>query len=120
MTPSELQGRLAVFAREVALFARPLFERIETRDIARQLTRAAASAAANHRAAGRARSHAEFTAKIGVSLEESDEVVFWLEHLVGLQTRQDPAAGPLMGSARELVAILTASCKTARKRHVGR
>jgi four helix bundle protein len=34
---------------------------------------------ANYRAACRARSHREFTAKIGTVEEESDESLFWLE-----------------------------------------
>jgi four helix bundle protein len=44
-----------------------------------QLSRAAASVAANDRAACVARSHAEFTAKIGLALEECDESVYWLQ-----------------------------------------
>jgi hypothetical protein len=48
----------------------------------RQMMRAATSVAANYRAACRARSHAEFVAKIGVVVEEIDETVFWLEMLV--------------------------------------
>jgi four helix bundle protein len=39
--------------------------------------------AANYRAVGRARSKAEFVAKLGIVLEEVDETVFWLEMLAG-------------------------------------
>ncbi|HEY6307505.1 MAG TPA: four helix bundle protein [Candidatus Angelobacter sp.] len=38
--------------------------------------------AANYRAACRARSKAEFIAKIGVVLEEVDECVLWIEMLI--------------------------------------
>jgi four helix bundle protein len=47
-----------------------------------QLFRAASRSAANYRAACRARSHRDFTNKMGTTVEESDESVFWLT-LVG-------------------------------------
>ncbi len=46
-----------------------------------QVSRAAASAAANYRSACVARSHAEFRAKLGIALEECDESLYWLEFL---------------------------------------
>ena len=49
--------------------------------ITNQILRSATSMAANYRAVGRARSKAEFVAKLGVVLEEADETVFWLEML---------------------------------------
>jgi len=114
MTPDELRDRLATYAREVTRFARPLLTSLETRDAAGQLMRAAASAAANHRAAGRARSHAEFTSKIGVALEEIDESQFWLEHLHACRLADPAAMRPLLEEVRQLVAILTTSNATAR------
>jgi len=48
----------------------------EAKLIGRQLIRSATSVAANYRAAGRARSRAEFIAKIGTVVEEIDETVF--------------------------------------------
>jgi four helix bundle protein len=46
-----------------------------------QLAKAASSAAANYRAAQRARSRAEFISKLSIALEEFDESAFWLEFL---------------------------------------
>jgi hypothetical protein len=66
MTPQELRARTEAFAISVAEFAEPLFDRFITQDQARQLLRAADAMASNYRAAGRGRSHAEFTSKIGV------------------------------------------------------
>ena len=59
--------------------------------IANQILRSATSMAANYRAVGRARSKAEFVAKLGIVLEEADETVFWLELLVdaGLYLRKN-------------------------------
>jgi four helix bundle protein len=56
----------------------PLLERPESSDLARQLRKAATSVSSTYRAAGRARSHKEFTAKIGVVREEADEALHWL------------------------------------------
>jgi len=44
----------------------------------RQLLRAGLGIAGNYRGACRSRSHREFTARIGVVLEESDESELWL------------------------------------------
>jgi four helix bundle protein len=115
VTPQELRERLAAFARDVAVFARPLFDRLETQDIARQLTRAAASVAEHHRAAGRGRSHAEFTSKIGTALQEADEAVYWLEHLKATGFVRSDELDDLLARGRENVAILTSSVRTARR-----
>jgi four helix bundle protein len=54
----------------------------EAHILGKQLLRSGTSVGANYRAAGRARSGAEFSAKIGIVLEEADETVFWLECLI--------------------------------------
>jgi four helix bundle protein len=66
--------------------------------------------------ASRARSHAEFTSKIGVALEEADESLYWLEHLADCQLAGANELRPVIREAKELVAILTASNVTARRR----
>ena len=50
--------------------------------IGRQLLRCGTSVGANYRAACRARSSADFIAKIGIVEEEADESGYWLELLV--------------------------------------
>jgi four helix bundle protein len=114
MAPYDLRVRLAAFARDAAVFARPRLARLDTRDAALQLKASSSSAAANHRAARKARSRREFVAKIGVAQEEADEAVFWLEHLVATGSTAEPEAAPLLQEARELAAILTRSYTTAR------
>lgn len=47
--------------------------------IGNQFLRASTSVAANYRAACRARSKAEFFAKLSITLEEADECLLWLE-----------------------------------------
>jgi len=50
--------------------------------IGRQLLRCGTSVGANYRAACRARSRADFAAKMGIVEEEADETVYWIELLV--------------------------------------
>ena len=80
----------------------------------RQLLRAGTGAAANYRAVCRARSKAEFIAKIGVVVEESDETVFWLEMLVETNLVSPRKMEDLLREANELLAIFAASQRTAR------
>jgi four helix bundle protein len=114
MTPDQLRERFAAFAAQVDAFAAPLLASPVTRNSADQLMRSSSSAAQHHRAAGRARSHAEFTAKIGVALEEADEALAWAQHLVRCGRATLREAEPIISEAQELVSILTKSCKTAR------
>jgi len=71
--------------------------------------------AANYRAACRARTKAEFVAKVGIVLEESDEAVLWLELLSESGIVQPDKTESLLREARELTAIFTASRRTARE-----
>ena len=114
MKPQELRDRLAAFASAVEDFSRPLLHKIETRDTAIQLRRASSSAASHHRAAGRGRSHAEFTSKLSTALEEADESLYWLEHLAAGGLAPEQLLKKLIPESQELVAILTASVRTAR------
>lgn len=77
---------------------------------------ASSSVGSNHRAAGKARSHAEFAAKIGTVDEEADESVYWLEHLLRCRLVPEAAVSAHLKEARELAAIFAASAKTARLR----
>jgi four helix bundle protein len=81
----------------------------------KQLLRCGTSVAANYRAVCRARSKAEFVAKVGVVVEEADKSVFWLELLSETNTISAERTRDLLVEARELTAIFTASQRTARK-----
>ncbi len=67
------------------------------------------SVASNYRSACRARSRAEFIAKIGVLEEEADESAFWLELVVAHKLMQETLVRPLLKEAEELTAIMAAS-----------
>lgn len=105
MTPQELRARTHAFAVRMNAFCQPLLRRVETREAAQQLLDASSSVGSNHRAAGKARSHAEFAAKIGTVDEEADESVYWLEYLRDCRLVDGPELAPHLNEARQLAAI---------------
>jgi len=83
--------------------------------IKRQLTKAATSVDMNYRASCRARSHAEFTAKIGVVAEEADESASWLDLIAEAKLMTSDLLARLQKEGHELEAIFSASAGTARR-----
>lgn len=73
--PEELRQRTKQFALRVIRLFRSLPKSDEARILGRQLLRSATAVAANYRALCRARSKAEFIAKMGVVIKEADETV---------------------------------------------
>jgi len=110
----ELRRRTKTFALRIIRMSQALPRTREANVIALQVLRSATGMAANYRAAGRSRSKAEFVAKIGVVVEEADETVFWLEMLVENGIVNPTKLQNLLAKATQLVAIFTASRKTAR------
>jgi len=112
----ELKKRTKQFAIRIVRLYQALPKKDEGPVIGRQVLRSGTSVAANYRAVCRARSKAEFVAKIGVVVEEIDETVFWLELLVetGIVARSKMES--LQNEATELLAIFAASQHTARSR----
>ena len=87
---------------------------LDAKRLGGQLLDAGTSVAANYRAACRARSRAEFIAKLGVVLEEADESLFWLELVVDAKLVPLQRADRLLIEADQLTAIFTASVRTAK------
>ena len=116
MTPEEMKERTMQFALRVIKVVRALPRDRACRDIGGQLMRAGTSVAANYRAACRARSRAEFVAKMGIVEEEADESQFWMEVLVQAGIVTQPKLKLLIKESGELVAIAASSKKTARSK----
>jgi four helix bundle protein len=110
---SELIGRTKTFALQILRFVERLPKTIGGRAIANQLIRSATSIGANYRAACRARSRAEFTAKLGTVAEEADETVYWLELVREGGLLADTQIEPLLAEANELTAIFTSARRTS-------
>jgi four helix bundle protein len=115
MTEKELKLRTRKFAVDILNFVDELPNRRSANIIGNQLGRCASSVAANYRAACRVRSHAEFVAKIGLVEEEADESTFWLDIIPDTKNSSKEVITPLLNEARELTAIFTAACKTAKQ-----
>jgi four helix bundle protein len=113
MTERDLIERTKQFALRVIKLVGALPRTIEGRAIAKQLMRSGTSVAANYRAACRARSKAEFIAKLGTVEEEADESAFWLDLIIDAGLFSGAKTRPLLNEASEIVAIMASSKKTA-------
>jgi four helix bundle protein len=110
---ADLKARTKPFTLRVMKLVDALPRIIQGRTTANQIIRSATSVAASYRAACRARSRAEFVAKIGVVEEEADESCFWLELIIDSGLLTEERIRPLLSEAGELVAIMPASRKSA-------
>lgn len=108
-----LKDRTKNFAVRIVRMCEALPNRAGARVIGRQLLRSGTSAAAKYRAACRARSKVEFVAKLGIVIEEADETVFWIELLRDADIVPAKKSLSLLDEANQLVAIFTASKRTA-------
>jgi four helix bundle protein len=112
----QLRDRTKAFALRIVKLFRALPRAVEAQVIGKQLLRSGTSVAANYRAACRARSKAEFIAKIGIVLEEVDESALWIEMLIDAEILKKQRVDPLLNEARQLTAIFTASRQTAKQK----
>ena len=113
-TPKDLRIRTKAFAVRVIRLVDSLPSRRSCEVIGKQLLRSATSVGANYRAACRARSTAEFIAKLGIVEEEADESAYWFELLAEAEIVKSEVLKDLHTEAGEIVAMVVASIKTAR------
>jgi four helix bundle protein len=115
MDAEELKQRTKKFGLDIIKLVESLPSTQAGRVIGNQLLRSALSVGANYRAACLGRSKADFISKIGITIEEVDESQHWLEMLAEAGIVTPDKLKPLMQESNELIAILTASAKTARE-----
>jgi len=104
--PYELKERTKAFALRIIRLSAALPRSREADVIGRQALRSGTSIGANYAEADSSRSKAEFAAKIGDSLKEASETVYWLELLGESGIVNTPKLAGLLQEARELKAIL--------------
>jgi len=107
----DLKKRTKAFALRILKLVDALPKTTVGRALASQIVRSGTSIAANYRAGCRAKSTADFIAKMGIIEEEADETLFWLESDLVLATKLTA----IKQEADELIAITVASIKTARR-----
>jgi four helix bundle protein len=76
-----------------------------TLEIVRQLAESSGGLSANYHACCRARSRAEFIAKLGLTVEEADESEHWLRVLVESDIGIGPELDSIYNESRELRAV---------------
>jgi four helix bundle protein len=117
MSEPDLKKRTKEFALRILKLVDTLPKTTAGRALASQIVRSGTSVAANYRSACRAKSTADFIAKMGIVEEEADETLFWLELLEESELITAAKLSAIKQEANELIAITVASIKTARRNH---
>ena len=113
----ELRQRTKRFGGEVVrLFIKLDRRREEIRILGRQMIRSGTSVGANYREASRARSDAEFIAKIELCAQEADETQYWLELLNEDCDVSGAATQPVWQEADELISIFVSMTRNTKAR----
>jgi len=111
---AELKERTFVFATRIVKLVRALPKTTEARAVGSQLVRCGTAVGANYRASCKARSRAEFVARIGIVEEEVDESAYWMELIVASEMLKRSQVQKLLDEARELERIFGKSRVTAK------
>jgi four helix bundle protein len=119
MNEQELKDRTKQFALRIIRLVESLPKSTVGNVIGKQLLRSGTSVGANYRAACRGKSKADFTAKLGIVVEESDECCYWLELLIESGTSPKEKVEPFLKEANELTAIFVSSIRTSQDRSRG-
>ena len=119
-TAENLKIRTKRFAIAVLDFVDTLPRTASGDAVARQLARSGLGVAGNDRGACRGRSHTEFTARLGVVLEEADESQLWMEVCDDRKMGEAKQRPWLLDESGQLCAIFSKACTTARIREHGK
>ena len=111
----DLRERTKEFAIQVIRMYSTLPKSAEAQVLGKQVLRSGTSVGANYREACRARSKAEFVAKVGDCLKELDESAYWFELLIESGTAAPADLEPLRKECDELLAIFTTISKKCKK-----
>jgi len=115
MSEPDLKKRTKAFALRILKLVDALPKTTAGRALSSQIVRSGTSIGANYRAACRAKSTADFIAKMAIVEEEADETLFWLELLEESELLPAAKLTAIKQEADELIAITVTSIKTARR-----
>ena len=115
MDQREMKRRTKTFAIKIVRIFESLPQKGAAGVLGRQLLRSGTSTGANYRSACRAKSAADFVAKMGIVEEEIDETMYWLELFIEIGILKAEEVEVILKEANELLAIVVASIKTARE-----
>ena len=111
----DLRKRTKGFALRIVRMYVSLPKTPESQVLGKQVLKSGTSPGAHYREAYRSRSTAEFISKIEGGLQELEETAYWLELLVDGGIVAEKRMADLLKETDELIAIFTASAKTAKK-----
>jgi four helix bundle protein len=114
MTTNEMKARTKSFALRIIKLVEALPSNRTADVVGKQLVRSGTSVGANYRAACRAKSNADYMAKMGTVEEEADESAFWSEVIVESGLMKEELVKDLLDEADQIVAIIVSSINTAR------
>ncbi|HEU4323974.1 MAG TPA: four helix bundle protein [Roseiflexaceae bacterium] len=109
--PEDLRTRTKSFALRIIRLYASLPKQTDAQVLGKQLLRSGTSIGANYREAYRARSKAEFTAKVGDCLKEAEETMYWIELLIDSSIIPANQLAHLLDEANQLTAIFVSSLK---------
>jgi len=116
MDKRELERRTKEFSLRIIKLVASLPKNKVGDVIGYQLLKSGTSIGANYREAVRAESKADFIHKIGIIEKEAGETMYWLELLSESGTFEEERLQGLMDECEQLLAIFTATGKTAKGR----
>ncbi|MCX6901521.1 MAG: four helix bundle protein [Verrucomicrobia bacterium] len=111
----DLAQRTKAFALRIIKMYSALPKETVAQVLGKQVLRSGTAVGANYREANRARSKAEFIAKMGDCLKELDETAYWLELLVEAVIVPEPRLLPLSDETGQLIAIFVTIINRAKQ-----
>jgi len=115
MNKKELEERTKRFALQIIRFVSDLPRSKVTDVLGYQLLKSGTSIGANHREANRAESRNDFIHKVAIVEKEAAETQYWLELFEDAGIGDSAERNWLVKECSELLAIFTASGKTAKE-----
>ena len=116
MKGDDIAERLLAFAVHALDVVRRLERDSVGRHVARQLLRSSSAGGANYEESRSAESRADFVHKVSIAAKELRESRYWLRLAGAANLAPQRTVDSLVDECSQLVAILTASAKTAKAR----
>lgn len=116
MNRYQMRERTKKFALRIIKMSSALPRKREADVLGRQVVRSGTSIGANYRESLRASSRRHFLTITETALREADETDYWLELIAESGFLRPARMGSIMQECRELVAILSATARTTRRR----
>jgi four helix bundle protein len=111
----DLRKRTKAFALRIIRMTSALPRSMAANVLGSQVLRSGTSVGAQYREACRSRSPAEFISKMESTIQELDETAYWLELLADSGIVPPKRLLDLQQETDELIAVFTASVKTAKR-----